>query len=438
MKRIVFLFSVFLILFLQPVLAQNITLSLEGSSFIAGQTVIAKLAMERFSVSKLSLLDSSNAKVSVGFYNYNYAKNENYAYFNLPSTLSGNYKLLVSERIMEGGVLKESNASASFPVSAGNAFTITPVAVKISPASSYFKIALRHTAGSPLDVAVSVSDSAIKPVRNSLSLAVNEMKTLTVNYDGLNLKNDAILTLSSGAIAYNIPLFAPKPANATTTQSNATQNQSSEETVSFEGMLVTIKNITVIKNSAPVNRPIAGALEFKNNAKLPIHDIAFTSSGISLAFNETSVPLLEPGAVYSQYIRINKQKDAASGKYFGTMTVTSREGASLSIPLEIDFTPIEQEQPNATSSQQNVSVPLEKPGKVTVEKVNVTLGIPIANFTELKETSEADKRKNLVIALAISAFVIAIAILFFYRIRPKTKVRKMGEYAEELGKPKKK
>ncbi|MDI6738175.1 MAG: hypothetical protein QME12_06725 [Nanoarchaeota archaeon] len=433
MKKLIFLFSAFLIFCLQTALAQNITLSLEGSSFIAGQTVIAKIGMERFSISKLSLLDSSNAKVPVGFYNYNYAKNENYAYFNLPSTLSGTYKLLVSERIMEAGVLKESNASAVFPVSAGNAFTITPVAVKISPASSYFKISLRHTAGSPLDVAVSVSDNAIKPVRNSLSLAVNEMKTLTVNYDGLNLKNDAILTLSSGAVSYNIPLFAPKAANETA------QNQSIEETVSFEGALVTVKNITVIKNSAPVNRLIAGPLEFRNNAKSALHDVTFTSSGISsLEFNQTSVPVLEPGTVYSQYIWMNRQKDAAPGKYFGTITAASREGASLSIPLEIEFTAIAQEQPNETSSQQNVTMPLEKPGKVTVEKVNVSLGIPIVNFTELKETSAAEKRKNLVIALTISAFVIAIAFLFFYRIRPKTTVRKMGEYAEEIGKPRKK
>ncbi|MDD4878093.1 MAG: hypothetical protein PHO02_03595 [Candidatus Nanoarchaeia archaeon] len=438
MKKLIFLFSVFLVLLMQTAMAQNITLSLEGSSFIAGQTVIAKVSMERFSLSKFSVIDSANSRQSIGFYQYDLGNNEHIVYFNLPSAFSGDYKLLVSDKRLEQGIFMEDNATALFSVSSGDAFTITPAAVKISPASSYFKVTMRHTSGNPIEVAVSVSDTALKPVRNSLSLAVNELKTLTVNYDGLKLKNNAVLTLSAGAIKYEIIAVAPKSANATA-QSNATaQNQSTEETISFEGQLVTVKNITVIKNSAPVNRPIAGALEFKNNAKLALHDLAFTSSGISLAFNETSVSVLEPGAVYSQYIWINKLKDAAAGTYFGTITLTSREGASLAIPLEIEFTPVAQEQPNATQSQQNVSVPLEKPGKVTVEKVNATLGIPLANFSELKQKSEQEKRKSLLIAVTISVFVIAIAFLFYLRIRPKTAVKKMSDYAESFEKPKKK
>lgn len=437
-NRQIFLLFIFSVLFLQCSLAANITLSLNGNAFVAGQTVTARVEMERFALSKFSVLDSNNAKASIGFYQYDLGNNNHIVYFNIPSTFSGEYTLLVSDKRMEQGAFREDNATALFSVVSGDAFTITPAAVKISPANSYFKITLRHTSGNPIDVAVSVSDTALKPVRNSLSLAVNELKTLTVNYEGLKLKNDAVLTLSAGAIRYDILSVAPKSANATTESNVTQQNQTAEEQVSFEGALVTVKNITVIKNSAPVNRQIAGALEFKNNAKLAIHDLAFTSSGISLAFNETSVPVLEPGAVYSQYIWINRQKDAEAGKYFGTMTLTSREGASLAIPLEIEFTPIAQEQPNATQYQQNATLPLEKQGKVTVEKINATLGIPIANFTELKQASEAEKRKSLLFAVIISVFVIAIALIFFYRIRPKTKIKKMSEYAEELEKPKKK
>lgn len=422
-------------------LAANITLNLNGESFIAGQTVTAQLSIERFSISKLSLLDSSNVKVPVGFYNYDYGgggyynQKEYLVYFNLPATLSGNYKLLVSDRVMEEGVLKENNASALFSVSAGDAFTITPAIVKLNSVPSYFKIALKQTAGNPFDVAVSVSDTALKPVRNSLSLAVGELKTLTVNYDASKLTSNAMLTLSSGAITYNIPAIAPKQANASA--QNMTQNQTAEEPESFVKAIVTVKNISSIKNSAPVNRPIAGAIEFRNNAKQPLHEIAFTSSGISsLEFNETSVDVLEPGAVYSQYIWMNRQKNAEPGNYFGTITLASREGASLTIGLEIEFTPVKQEEPDTSESRQNVSVPLQRPG-VTVEKVNVSLGIPIANFTELKETSQAEKTKNLVIALAITSIVLLIAFLFFYRIRPKTTLRKMGEYAKGISKPKK-
>lgn len=434
MKRAIFLLAVFSLLCTYSALAANITLNVNGESFIAGQTVTAKVAMDRFSLSKIFLLDSSDVKVPVGFYHYDLGDKQQYIYFNLPATLSGNYKLLVSDRVMEEGLLKENNASALLSVSAGNAFTITPAIVKLNSVPSYFKIMLKQTAGDPFDVAVSVSDSALKPVRNSLSLAVGELKTLTVNYDASKLTSDAMLTLSSGAITYSIPAIAPnKPANATV---NATQNQTAEEPESFEGALAAVKNISSIKNSAPVNRPIVGAIEFRNNAKQPLHELAFTSSGISsLEFNETSVAVLEPGAVYSQYIWMNRQKNAEPGKYFGTITLTSREGASLTIELEIEFTPVEQL--DTSESQQNVSVPLQKQG-VTVEKVNVSLGIPIANFTELKETSQAEKTKSLLIALTITAFVLAIAFLFFYRIRPRTTVKKMGEYAESFGKPKKK
>lgn len=435
MNKLIFLFSAFLVLLLQSALAQNITLSLQGSSFIAGQTVIADIGMERFSISKLSLLDSSNAKVPVGFYNYNYAKNKNYAYFNLPESASGSYTLLVSEKILVGGVLEESNASASFSVSAGNAFTITPVAVKISPASSYFKIALRHTAGTPFDVAVSASDAAIKPIRNSVSLAVNEMKTLTVNYDGLKLKNDAKLTLSSGALSYSIPLFAPVQANATQLP-NVTVQENQTLPASFDGALKTVKNITIIKRKANITQELASPLEIINTASEPLHDILFTSSGIpSITFKEASVAELMPSAVYSQYISVNKGKNIAPGKYFGSITIQSKEGAFLVIPVELEFMAVSQGETGAS----NDSAIVQKPKTdVTVTPANGSLGIAIVNYSELQKKSAEEKAKSLRIALALAAVVFIIVFLFFYRIRPKTYMKNLGEYVEEIGKPKKK
>ena len=197
MNNKLFLLIVFALISVNCAFAANITLSLNGDSFIAGQTVTAKVAMDNFVVTKLSLLDSSNTKVSVGFFYYDYGNKEYFVYFNLPNSLNGNYKLYASDKFMESGVLKEVNASSAFSVAPGNAFIITPAIVKISPYSSSFRISLRDTAGSPIDISVSVSDTALTPVRNSMSLVYGQSKTLIVNYDASKLKNDAVLMLSA-------------------------------------------------------------------------------------------------------------------------------------------------------------------------------------------------------------------------------------------------
>ena len=112
-------------------------------------------------------------------------------------------------------------------------------------------------------------------------------------------------------------MIALKQQNNTETADNATVNSTQIPEHSFEGSLVTVKNISLIKNSAKENQVIAGAVEFKNINSLPLHNILFTSSGISsLEFNETAVPELLPNAVYSQKITINREKNAEPGKYF--------------------------------------------------------------------------------------------------------------------------
>ncbi|MFA5887586.1 MAG: hypothetical protein WC852_02660, partial [Candidatus Nanoarchaeia archaeon] len=353
MKKTILFLIFFALISVNCAFAANITLLLNGNSFIAGQTVTAKVAMDNFAVTKLSLLDSSNAKVSVGFFYYDYGNKEYFVYFNLPNSLSGNYKLYASDKVMESGVLKEINASSAFAVVPGNAFIITPAIIKISPYSSSFRISLRDTAGSPIDISVSVSDTALTPVRNSISLVYGQSKTLIVNYDASKLKSDAVLMLSAGPLSYNIPVIALKQENKTSAE-NITANTTQITEQSFEGALVTVKNISIIKNSAKANQVIAGAVEFKNINSLPLHNILFTSSGISsLEFNETSVPELLPNAVYSQKIFINREKNAEPGKYFGSITAQSSEGASLTIRLEIEFTPaeeIETPEENASST----------------------------------------------------------------------------------------
>ena len=436
MNNKLFLLIVFALISVNCAFAANITLSLNGDSFIAGQTVTAKVAMDNFVVTKLSLLDSSNTKVSVGFFYYDYGNKEYFVYFNLPNSLNGNYKLYASDKFMESGVLKEVNASSAFSVAPGNAFIITPAIVKISPYSSSFRISLRDTAGSPIDISVSVSDTALTPVRNSMSLVYGQSKTLIVNYDASKLKNDAVLMLSAGPLSYNIPVIALKQQNNTETADNATVNSTQIPEHSFEGSLVTVKNISLIKNSAKENQVIAGAVEFKNINSLPLHNILFTPSGISsLEFNETAVPELLPNAVYSQKITINREKNAEPGKYFGSITAQSSEGASLTIRLEIEFTPaeeIETPEKNASSSV----IPHKPKSNITVELVNVSM--PLLNVSQANKINKAEKSRNLWIALALIAIVLLLAIWGYYTIRPKVKYKLMGEYAEDLNKPKQK
>lgn len=431
MARKLIIFAFLLCVLLYHAAAANLTVSITGDSFFAGQTVLAKVSMHDFSVSKLSLLDSSGSKTSVGYFHipYDMPKDEYYVYFNLPSSLiPGTYHLNLSNRIMESGTAKWVSAADSFSVSKGSAvFAITPAVIKPSSYSSQFRIDLRHTYGTEATASVSSAGSALKPVRDSITVLPGETKSLFVNYNYSALKEGDMLRLSAPSFSYEVPIIGlpmPKAENAT---ANNTVQEPEQIPVPADAIR-SADNISVIRHTVKRNKAIAGPVRFVNTFSAPLHDVTFSSMGIpSLEFNTTVFPVVMPGEKFTQYIWINREKNIPAAQYRGEITANSREGTSLSIRLELNFEEIAEPAENKTVQQvlPNQSVLIED--KIPdVKPLNISV-----NYSDITQASEEEKTKGLKIALIIIAAVIAIIALLAFRLRPITKFRHMKEYAVE-------
>ncbi|HII14683.1 MAG TPA: hypothetical protein HA362_00050 [Nanoarchaeota archaeon] len=414
--------------------AANITVSVRGDSLFAGQTVQADVAMDRFEISKLALRDAAGGRVPVGFFRYAYGEGNYMVYFSLPAQMQlGNYSFSASDRIMEDGVLKDINATALFKVSSGQSvFSIAPAIIKLASQQSVFRIDLRHVYGDAADAAVSVTDNALKPVRASIAVAPGETKTLYVNYDYSKIKGDAVLKLSAGALVYEIPVISGK-ANASEAVPNQTGMPNATTPVDA---LETVGQLTVIRHKVPRDRIIAGGLKIRNAYSKPLHNLTFSSSGVpGVELNVTELLALGPNETYTQYIWINRLKNATAGNYTGAVAVNSAEGASLDVKLEIEFQDILEEQNQTLPVLNNTAlIPNQASSKdtVTVEPVDTQINLTF-NFTEIQQANEEDQQRSLWIAVALILAVLLIIALLAYKLRPKVKYKQMKEYTQELG-----
>jgi len=413
--------------------AAEINVDVLKESYATGETVQAKVQMENFAVSKLSLLDANGNKVGVGFFFLELGNNTYFVYFDLPPSMqTGTYTLYISDRRIVEGRLEELNGTDSFDVvTANSAFSIKPAIVKLDPKSSSFKIELKHVYGNTIKVNISATDKAIKPAREVITLEPLESKYLFSDYIFKELSEDSWIILSFDNRSYNIPIIVP--VEEVTPVSNITENITEIENVTSEAtiaqpVIIFVNNLNVIKHRVAQNITIAGPLRFKSTSKL--HNVSFHVSPeleqVAI-LNVSMFPEFLPGKVYVQYMWLNKNKDVKPGSYYGRIFVESAEGAAYSIPLELTFEEAEKK---------------EAEKEVTIKPiVNISVGqfnLTIVNYSELKEEKEKRRTKSLMIAIALILFVLIAAALLAYRLRPKKGYIKMEEYIKELKAPAKK
>lgn len=402
--------AVLLALAILPVSAAGINITLLGDVFHPGQTVQAKVVMDRFTVAKISLLGSSGNKLGASFFSQPYEGGYFVYFLFSPSLAAGNYSLFVSDTFVEGGALQHANATAPFAVKKDAAvFAVSPAIVILSSKTGSFSIDLRHTygAGSLVNVSSSLS---LHPVRDSIAVSPGESKSLYVDYN--NLTEDASLMLKSGNISYTIPVVAVKEAVP-----EPEENVSEEPSIpSFENALRVVGNISSISRKVKQNVVIAGPVSIKNVNSLALHNVLFSASGVpGVEFSSANIPILMPEEVFTQQITINRVRDAEPGKYSGKITAESDEGASLSIDIMVEFEVVE--------------VPAEPAEIKNVSEAPAALNMGF-NSNEAAPKGDDERVKSLGIAVALIIAVVALAVLIILKIRPKVKYRKMQEYAK--------
>ncbi len=420
MQKRILLLCLVLIIAAMPVSAGNISLSVSGEQFYLGQTVQAEVEMDKFSIAKISLLGSSGNRLGASFFSQLYNE-KHFVYFMFPPSLeAGTYSLFVSDRIVEGGMLKFINATALLPVQkTGAAFAVSPAIVLLSAKTGSFRIEVRHTYGKGSDIEVSSSSSSLKPARQSISVSPGESKSLFVEYKDFD--EDASIMLKSGNMSYTIPVIAVKaaiPANETALNM-VPQNET--QLPGFENALQIIGNVSSIKRKVKQNIIIAGPVSFRNAYAFPLHNILFSASGVpGVEFSMGNVPVLMPNETFVQQITINRNKDAEPGKYEGKIAAESDEGAEISINLAVEFEAVEAVEP-------------EKKTNITVAEVPAALNISF-NYSEVEKKTDEERMKSLRIAVILIIAVIVLAALLIFKIRPKVKYKKIQEYAKSAKK----
>ncbi|MBU2638494.1 MAG: hypothetical protein KJ955_05965 [Nanoarchaeota archaeon] len=402
-----------------PVSAGNISVSLISDKFYLGQTVQAEVQMDDFSVTKISLLGSSGNRLGASFFSQPYGE-KHFVYFIFPPSLAaGSYSLFVSDRIIEEGSLKFVNATAPFSVEKTDAaFAVSPAIVRLNAKTGSFKLELRHTYGKESVIDVSSSSASLKPVRQTISVAPGESKSLFVDYK--NFEEDASIMLKAGNISYAIPVVAVKEA--------APVNETAQNEIQqpgFENAIQVVGNVSSIIRKVKQNIVIAGPVSFKNTHPLPLHNLLFSASGVpGVEFNMANVPLIMSGETFTQQITINRQKDAIPGKYDGEITAESDEGAKVVISLSVEFEAVEAP-----------AAPVEpkKKANITVSEAPASLNISF-NYSEVEKKTDEERMKSLKIAVILIIAVVALAALLIFKIRPKVKYKKMQEYAKGAGK----
>lgn len=407
-------------------LAQEV--SVKRIIYVPGETVQAEVSYDDFDTNKLSLLENEN-KISVAFHSLELEDSRYFVYFNLPNTITeGNYTLQLKDRKVVEGELTDLTGEAGFKVVEGDSsFTIKPAIVKLDPEKTSLKIELEHSKGDAVEINISVTGSAVKPARETMTLDPGYSRLLFADYQHDEMAGDAMLRLDFEDRYYEIPLLVtpeePEP--------NVTVENITEERPDLSEAIKIVGFPEKVKHTAAQNATIEGTIKFTNAYSEPLHDIVFSASPEIkdlVEFNISSFATAMPNGTYEQYIWINKKRDIMPGSYSGSITISSAEGATKSISMDLVFEdliegPVVVQEPEKAEPGLNI----------TEYELNVSI-----NYSELQAEQEEERAESLKIALLLILFVVIVAVLLAYRLRPKKISKKLEEYVAELKAPKKK
>lgn len=426
MKPKLFFALIFLFLF-SVSLASAQPVALKRGEYIIGETVQAEVEYAKFAVSKLSLLDGAGTKIPVTFFNMKLDGNRYFVYFNIPLSLqAGNYTFRLKDRLLIDGELKDIINEAKFTVAQGSSFTIKPAILNLDENAASFKIELKHSAGSAIGINLSVDDTNVKLARKAMAVSPGETKFLFADYTYGKLTKDVMLTLSFNNLKYDIPLIVtlPPSENETEEPKNTTNiTAPAPEAPKEEAAISLVDNLNVIEYTAKRNATITGPIRFITSYSKGLHNVRLTASPTLesiVEFNVSHFQSILPNQTYSVLLNINKKREAKAGEYFGSILITSDEGASTSINVELKFEEIEEE-PEPVRPKLNVS---------EIPAANLSI-----NYSELNADENADKGKSLRIAIIMIALVIALIALIAYRLKPRQGYTKMEDYIKNIEKP---
>jgi len=426
-QKLIVLPIMFIITITLTLALENWSVNCEKTDYVQGETVLAEVIYDMFDVNKLHLYDPAGNEISTPFYFLSQTENMFMVHFNLPPELmpGNDYKLILTDRRVINNELVGVNIESKFNVQNGNnIFIVKPLWVSVDD-NGTVKIKVEHVKGGSFNVMVNTSSENIKPVRDSLTIELGEIKSLTVNYD--KLKNNAELMLSNDEVAYKIKFIAAKETldiNETNiTQQNITQlptepliNETQNDNKT--AIINVISRYEKLEQSLLQNQTLEWKFSF--NSTKTLHNVTFRSSlGLKehILFDTEYFPVIIKGKKYEQKITFNKKKNIEPGTYYDVILIESDEGVDKKINVKLTFGAVK-EQPIIETN-------------FSIAKPNVSL-----NFSEIN--NEDEKGGNLKVALILILITLTMAALIVYKLRPKKKVKQLNEYITELKSPKKK
>ena len=242
--------------------------------------------------------------------------------------------------------------------------------------------------------AVIKSPKEITVDRNSLTLDALETKSIFLTIDTDVVKESAI-ELSYGNKSYTIPVlvsdellsYVTNPLRFISEKSSVTFSIKSEETKE-------------------------GDIKFKNFGDDVLTDVKLEFSGDLadiIALDTDSFSKVDINETKEVFTRINKDKDAQLSRYAGNLTITSKEGYSSVLTIEVIITDFEDTSIIPTSSE------LEGfETEVIEEEANET--VPIEEITP---------RGSALPAILIIIFILVVVLVIFLIIRKKRKKKPM-------------
>ena len=254
------------------------------------------------------------------------------------------------------------------------------------------RLTLSNKGNVPINIIIN-SPKEITVDKNSLTLGALETKSLFLTIDTEVVKESAI-GLSYGNKSYTIPVLV------------------SDELLSYvTNPLRFISDKSSVTFSIESKETKEGDIKFKNFGDDILTDVKLEFSGDLadiIALDTDSFSKVDINETKEVFTRINKDKDAQLSRYTGNLTITSKEGYSSILTIEVIITDFEDTSIMPTSSE------LEGFETEVVEEEEANETIP---------TEEITPRGSALPAILIIVFILVVVLVIFLIIRKKRKKR---------------
>jgi hypothetical protein len=356
-----------------------------------------------------------------------------FLYFDLPNLEEGDYNLTIQISFLINSILKDITKAKTFNVLQKNeSITIKPAMIKLDEQSlnPYFKIYLKSYYGDA-DLEFISPHQSITLSKYSINLPEQTEKYFYVytNTKDLPELNNLNITLN-GIDEYIIPIWIIN--RRIIQEENITEINETiipKEEIITERTIEFLTELDILNKTIKKEQYLAGPLKFKNYMKNSLNDLTFTLTGNLdeiIKLNITHLDEITSEETKEQYIEINKEKDAASGLYYGELILNTKEGYSdtLSIYIYVEYEPV------ADRTREKLSEEPKEP--VGEEEFGETY--EFLNFSQPVSTVKEEEKKSsfITVFLILIIFIVIIYILF----RKVTRKRKMSleEYVSSLKK----